>query len=120
MAVLALSLLGSWQQIIALIGSLTLLAGLVFMIVTLVVGTLVARGSMVTRTTVVFLAPMRNAGPVFAAVAIAFNNDPKILGAVTGLLLPGLVVALPLASYLAHRRTAHESRNEVVAGSKPA
>ncbi|MBV9230111.1 MAG: bile acid:sodium symporter [Chloroflexi bacterium] len=107
-AVLAFSLLGSWQQIVALIGSLTMLASIVFAVVTIVLGTVVAIGSTVTRTTVGFLASTRNAGPVFAAVAIAFNNNPNILGAVTGLLLPGLVVAVPLASYLAKRRTATE------------
>jgi BASS family bile acid:Na+ symporter len=114
-AVLALSLLGSWQEIIALIGSLTLLASIVFTVVAFVVGTLVAIGSMETRTTVGFLAPMRNGGPVFAAVAIAFNNDPQVLGAVTGLLLPGLVVALPLASYLAKRRTTTKEVSGVAA-----
>jgi bile acid:Na+ symporter, BASS family len=107
-AVLAFSLLGSWQQIVALIGSLTILAGIVFPVVTIVVGTLVAIGPMVTRTSVGFLASTRNAGPVFVAVAIAFNDDPQILAALTGLLLTGLVVALPLAAYLAKRRTATE------------
>jgi BASS family bile acid:Na+ symporter len=58
---------------------------------------------------------MRNGGPVFAAVAIAFNNDPQVLGAVTGLLLPGLVVALPLASYLAKRRTTTKEVSGVAA-----
>ena len=54
------------------------------------------------------LAPMRNAGPVVAAIAIAFNNDPQILGAVSGILLIGLVVGVPLASYLAKRRSVSE------------
>ena len=89
-AVLALSLLGSWQQIIALVASLTLLAALIFNVVAFGVGTLVASGSRVTRTTAGLLAPARNAGPVFAAVGIAFNNDPQILGALTGILLVGL------------------------------
>lgn len=114
-AVLAFSLLGSWQQIIALIGSLTLLAAIVFTGVAFGVGTLVASGSLVTRTTVGLVAATRNAGPVFAAVAIAFNNDPKILGPLTGILLLGLVVALPLASYLAQRRPAPEAGAAVAA-----
>lgn len=107
-AVLAFSLLGSWQQIIALLGSLTLLAAFVFTVVALVAGVVVASGSMETRTTVGLIAPMRNAGPVFAAIAIAFNNDPQILGAVSGILLIGLVVGVPVASYLAKRRSVSE------------
>ena len=41
-AVLALSLLGSWQQIVLLVASLTLLAALIFNVVAFGVGTLVA------------------------------------------------------------------------------
>ena len=111
-AVLALSLLGSWQQIVALIGSLTLLAGLIFALVAFGIGSLVASGSLVTRTTVGLLAPTRNAGPVFAAVALAFGNDPQILGAVTGILLVGLVASVPLASYLARRHSGPEAGGE--------
>ena len=118
-AVLALSLLGSWQQIIALIGSLTLLAALIFNVVAFGIGTLVATGSRVTRTTVGLLAPVRNAGPVFAAVAIAFNNDPNILGALTGILILGLAVSLLLASYLARHRSAPEIGVEPKAGVEP-
>ncbi|HEV7932951.1 MAG TPA: hypothetical protein VGP70_11645 [Actinomadura sp.] len=111
-AVLALSLLGSWQQIVALIGSLTLLAGLIFAVVAFGIGSLVASGSLVTRTTVGLLAPTRNAGPVFAAVALAFSNDPQILGAVTGVLLVGLAASVPLASYLAGRHSSPEAGGE--------
>jgi bile acid:Na+ symporter, BASS family len=112
LAALALSLLGSWRQIIALIGSLTLLAALIFNVVAFGIGTLVASGSPVTRTTVGLLAPVRNAGPVFAAIAIAFNNDPEILAALTGILLLGLAVCLLLASNLARHRTATEVEAE--------
>jgi len=119
LAALALSLLGSWQQIIALIGSLTLLAALIFNVVSFGVGTLVASGSRVTRTTVGLLAPVRNAGPVFAAVAIAFNNDPEILAALTGILLLGLAVCLLLASYLARHRSAAEAGAAQEAGAEP-
>jgi BASS family bile acid:Na+ symporter len=104
--VLVLALLGSWQQIVALLGSRTLLAAIVFTALAIVAGTLVASGSLETRTTVGLLAPMRNAGPVMAAVGIAFNNSPDVLAAVTGILLMGLVVGLPVASYLAKSRPA--------------
>ena len=116
-AVLALSLLGSWQQITALVASLTLLAALIFNVVAFGVGTLVASGSRVTRTTAGLLAPARNAGPVFAAVGIAFNNDPEILGAITGILLVGLGVGLVVAGYLAKGRPAPETAAEPQAES---
>jgi bile acid:Na+ symporter, BASS family len=118
-AVLALSLLGSWQQIIALIGSLTLLAALIFNGVAFGIGALVATGPLVTRTTVGLLAPVRNAGPVFAAVGIAFNNEPDILGALTGILILGLAVSLLLASYLARHRSAPAVAVDPKAGAEP-
>lgn len=112
LTVLALSLLGSWQQITALVGSLALLAALIFNVVAFGIGTLVASGSLVTRTTAGLLAPARNAGPVFAAVGIAFNNDPEILGALTGILLVGLAVGVAVAAYLARHRPLPETGGE--------
>jgi BASS family bile acid:Na+ symporter len=100
--VLVLALLGSWQTLVALIGSRTILAGIVFSIVMLVVGYFVATGGKETRSTVALLEPISNSGPVFAAVAIAFNNDPEILGAVTGIIL------VQIASYFAKGRAAPE------------
>ena len=117
-AVLALSLLGSWQQITALVASLTLLAAVIFNVVAFGIGTLVASGSLVTRTTAGLLAPARNAGPVFAAVGIAFNNDPEILGALTGILLVGLAVGVAVAAYLARHRPPPETEAEPQAESQ--
>jgi BASS family bile acid:Na+ symporter len=44
--------------------------------------------------------PGSNSGPAFAAVAIAFNNDPEILGAMTVLIFLQIVVAAPIASWI--------------------
>jgi BASS family bile acid:Na+ symporter len=106
--VLALGVLGSWQQIVELIGSRTLLAAIVFTAVGVAVGWTLCAGSGTTRTTTALIAPTRNAGPAFAAIAIAFDNDPAILAAVSGILLVGLTVELPVASWLARRRTTGE------------
>jgi BASS family bile acid:Na+ symporter len=106
--VLVLALLGSWQTLVALIGSRTILAGIVFSIVMLVVGYFVATGGKETRSTVALLEPISNSGPVFAAVAIAFNNDPEILGAVTGIILVQIIVGTIVASYFAKGRAAPE------------
>jgi bile acid:Na+ symporter, BASS family len=108
LGVLALGVLGSWAQIVDLVGSLVLLAAVVFTVLGILVGWALAVGAPTTRTTAALIAPTRNAGPAFAAVAIAFGNDPAILAGVTGVLLVGLVVELPFASWLARRRTADE------------
>lgn len=108
--VLALGVLGSWQQIVDLIGSRTLLAAIVFTVVGVAVGWVFSAGAGTTRTTTALIAPTRNAGPAFAAIAIAFDNDPAILAAVSGILLVGLAVELPVASWLARRRSTPETR----------
>jgi bile acid:Na+ symporter, BASS family len=103
-AVLVLGLGSSWQQIVSLLGSRTLLAAGVFTVLAAVAGGLLASGPLVRRTTLGGIAPLRNAGPAFAAVAIAFDNDPAILAALSGILLVGLVVCLPVAARLAATR----------------
>jgi bile acid:Na+ symporter, BASS family len=103
-AVLVLGLGSSWEQIVSLLGSRTLLAAGVFTVLAAVAGGLLASGPLVRRTTLGGIAPLRNAGPAFAAVAIAFDNDPQILAALSGVLLVGLVVCLPVAARLAAAR----------------
>jgi bile acid:Na+ symporter, BASS family len=80
----------------------------VFTVIGILAGWGLATGGSTTRTTTALIAPTRNAGPAFAAVAIGFGNDPAILAALTGILLVGLAVELPVASWLARRRTAPE------------
>ncbi len=116
-AVLALALLGGWQEIVDLIGSRTMLAALVFTVIALAVGTLVAAGPARIRTTVGILAPNRNAGPVFAAVGIAFANDPAILGATLAIMMVGLVISILFGSFLARRRTVPVEPPASTAGS---
>jgi bile acid:Na+ symporter, BASS family len=111
-AVLAGQFLGSWEQVVDLVGSLTLLAGLVFGAVAVVAGTLLAAGPGPTRTSMGTLAPMRNAGPVLAAVGIGFRNDPAIQGAVATELLMTFVVATAVAAFLAKRRPARPEHQE--------
>jgi BASS family bile acid:Na+ symporter len=103
-AVLALALLGGWKEIVDLIGSRTTLAALVLAVLALSLGTLAAVGPSKMRTTVGMFAPNRNAGPIFAAVGIAFANAPAILGATTAIMLIGTVVSILFASFLARKR----------------
>ncbi|WP_051580497.1 hypothetical protein [Pseudonocardia acaciae] len=115
--VLAFGVLGSWEQIVDLIGSRTLAAAAVFTVVGAVAGWCLARGGATTRTTVALIAPTRNARPAFAAVAIGFGNDPAILAGLTGILLVGLAVEIPVASWLARRRGAEPDRASDRAGA---
>jgi BASS family bile acid:Na+ symporter len=100
MAVVVLALLGSWQMIIDLIGDRVLLAGVLFTVVMIALGYFVSMGDQKTRKATAFIMPGSNSGPSFAAVAIAFNNDPAILGAVTAIVFVQIIVAAPIASWM--------------------
>ncbi|MFJ2028139.1 bile acid:sodium symporter family protein [Streptosporangium sp. NPDC087985] len=102
--VLAGMLLGNWRDVVALVGSLSLLAGFVFAIAAFALGTVLATGSRVRRTTMGGVASVRNAGPALAAIGIAFGNQPAILGAIAAVLFSGLAAALPIAALLSRRR----------------
>ncbi|WP_261564500.1 bile acid:sodium symporter [Frankia gtarii] len=97
-------LLGNWQHVVGLVGSRALLAGLVLAAAGFAVGTLLATGPPPRRTTLGGVAAVRNAGPALAAIGIAFDNDPAILGALAAVLLSGLAAALPIATVLNRRR----------------
>ncbi|NNJ47039.1 MAG: bile acid:sodium symporter [Acidimicrobiia bacterium] len=99
LVVLAGALLGSWQTIIDLLGDLVLLGGAVAAVIMIVLGYFVSTGNAETRKATSLIQPMSNSGPAFAAVAIAFDGDPAILGAVTGILLIQLVAGVVVAGY---------------------
>lgn len=105
LVVLSLMLLGNWNELIDLIGSRTLLAAIVFSLAATAIGYVISSGPELTRTTTATLAPIRNAGPVFAAIGISFNNDPAILAALTGIMVLGNIVPVVIASALGKRRT---------------
>jgi BASS family bile acid:Na+ symporter len=100
LAIVALALLGSWQMIIDLIGARVLFAGVVFTVAMIALGYFISEGDRPTRAATALIEPNANAGPALAAVAIAFNNDPEILGAMTALLLMGLVITGPIGTWL--------------------
>jgi bile acid:Na+ symporter, BASS family len=60
--VLAFGALGSWQQIVALIGSRTLLAAIVFTAVGVAVGWALSAGSSMTRTTTALIVLLQGGG----------------------------------------------------------
>ncbi|ADP79637.1 bile acid:sodium symporter family protein [Pseudofrankia inefficax] len=98
-------LVGNWQDVVALLGSRTLLAGFVLSAAAFAAGTLLATGPPARRTTLGGVTAVRNAGPALAAIGLAFHNEPAILGGLAAVLLSGLAAALPIAAVLHGRRT---------------
>lgn len=111
--VLVLAILGSWSTLVALLGSRTLLAGILFAVVMLIVGYFMSTGNKVIKTSTALIQPCSNTGPVMAAVAIAFNNDPAILSAVVAINLLQIIVGVFAASYIAKSRPAPDEAAEV-------
>lgn len=107
--VLALSILGSWETVIALIGQRVLLASIVVTLLMIAIGRLTARGSDETNDAAGIIQACTNSGPAFAAVAIAFDGDPEIIGIMTALLLTQICVGMIAASFFARNRTADDS-----------
>ncbi|MFG2479570.1 bile acid:sodium symporter family protein [Streptomyces fagopyri] len=97
-------LLGNWRDVVALLGSRSLLAGFVLAAAAFAAGTLLATGPRVRRTTMGAVASVRNAGPALAAIGIAFDDQPAVLGALAAILLSGLAAAIPIAAVLSGRR----------------
>ncbi len=92
LAVVALGVLGSWQMIVDLIGDRVILAGAIFSLIMIAAGYFLSQGGYSTRAATAMIQPGSNSGPSFAAVAIAFDNDPAILGAVTAILFMQIIV----------------------------
>jgi len=98
--VIVLALLGSWRTILGLFGDFALLAQALFVIIMIALGWYLSRGGKGTRKATALIEPGSNAGPVFAAIAIAFNNDPEILGIATALIFVQIILGTFIASYL--------------------
>ncbi|MGW7427546.1 hypothetical protein ACWGJB_47705 [Streptomyces sp. NPDC054813] len=103
--VLAGMLIGSWRDVVSLLGSHTPFAGFLLADAAFAVGSLLATGPPVRRTTMDGVAAVRNAGPALAAIGIAFGDQPAVLGALAAVLLSGLAAALPIATVLSGRRS---------------
>jgi BASS family bile acid:Na+ symporter len=97
--VLVLALLGSWKTILGMFGDFTLVAETLFVVIMVVLGYFISKGGKPIRKATAMVAPSSNSGPVFAAIAIAFNNDPEILGITTALIFVQIVVGVVIGSY---------------------
>ncbi|MGI9539893.1 MAG: bile acid:sodium symporter family protein [Miltoncostaeaceae bacterium] len=114
--VVVLALLGSWQIIVDLIGSRTIFAGAVFSVVMIVIGYLISSGGYRTRAATSLIQPGSNSGPAFAAVAIAFNNEPAILGAMTALLFMQIVIGAVAGPLMGRNQPEEAEGEEAAAG----
>jgi len=117
MGVFAGALLGSWETIIGLIGSKTLLAAIVASAVMILVGLLVSSGDKLTKQAAALIEPCSNSGPAFAAIAIAFDNDPDILGAVAAILFLQIVVGMVSATYWGKDNAPAEDAESITAAA---
>ena len=122
LAVVVLALLSSWQMIIDLLGDRVIVAAVVFTVVMIVIGYFVSVGDYRTRAATALIQPGTNAGPAFAAVAIAFGNDPAILGAVTAIIFIQIVVTAPIGTWMGRdvedpSAEAHEEATEMAGGA---
>ncbi len=109
--VLAGAILGSWQTVIDLVGSRVLLAAIVASIIMIAIGYLISAGEQTSRYATALIQPCSNSGPAFAAVAIAFDNDPDILGAITAILFLQIVAGLLTATYAGRTNTTSHPSN---------
>lgn len=98
-AVFAGALLGSFETIVDLVGSRLILAAVVASVAVLVLGYFISTGDSATRRATGLIQVGSNSGPAFAAVAIAFGNDPEILGAVTAIIFLQILVGVVASSF---------------------
>lgn len=101
---IALALLGSWQTLVGLVGTLVLLAAVVSSAAMIAVGYLGSTGAPATRQAAALIQPCSNTGPVLAAVALAFGGNDDIVGPVVALLLLQIVVGFAVAKFFARGR----------------
>jgi len=109
LAFLALGILGSWRMIIDLIGDRALIAGIVFAIVALIIGYVVSVGDRKTRETSGLVEIGTNAGPAFAAIAIAFQNEASIVGAAVAMLLIQIILGAVMGGYFGKSKGGDEA-----------
>ena len=62
-------------------------------------GYFISRGGPAVRKATACIEPGSNSGPTFAAIAIAFDNDPDILGVAVALIFVQIVVGTVVGSW---------------------
>ena len=109
-------------MIIDLIGDRVIIAAAVFVVVMIAIGYFASVGGYRTRAATAMIQPGSNSGPSFAAVAIAFGNDPAILGAVVAILFVQIILSAPIGTWMGRDQedpapAAQAASEEVAAGN---
>jgi BASS family bile acid:Na+ symporter len=97
--VIALALLGSFRIILDMLGDLAILAQALFVIIVFALGYYISRGDGAVRRATASIEPGSNSGPTFAAIALAFDNDPEILGVAVALIFTQIVVGTLISTW---------------------
>jgi BASS family bile acid:Na+ symporter len=98
--VIVLALLGSFRIILELLGERAILAQALFVVIMIALGYFLSRGGSAVRKATAMIEPGSNSGPALAAIALAFDNDPEILGVAVVLIFVQIVVGTLVASYM--------------------
>jgi len=114
--VIALALLGSFRIILDMFGDFAILAQALFVVIMFALGYFISRGDSSVRRATASIQPGSNAGPTFAAIALAFDNDPEILGVAVALIFTQIVVGTLVSSWSGRG----EAEEEVPAEGEPA
>ena len=115
--VIVLALLGSFRIILDLLGDWAILAQALFVVIMIALGYFISKGGKPVRKATAMIEPGSNSGPVFAAIAIAFDNDPNILGVAVALIFVQIVVGTLVGSWLG--RGDGEDESEPVEAETP-
>jgi BASS family bile acid:Na+ symporter len=97
--VIALALLGSFRIILDMFGDFAILAQALFVLIMFALGYFISRGDGSVRRATASIQPGSNAGPTFAAIALAFDNDPAILGIAVALIFVQIVVGTLVSTW---------------------
>lgn len=110
--VIALALLGSFRIILDMLGDLAILAQVLFVVIMFALGYFISRGDGSIRRATASIQPGSNAGPTFAAIALAFDNDPAILGTAVALIFTQIVVGTLVSSWSGRGEAEEEAPEE--------
>ena len=114
--VIALALLGSFRIILDMLGDRAILAQALFVVIMFALGYFISRGDGSVRRATASIQIGSNAGPTFAAIALAFDNDPAILGIAVALIFVQIVVGTLVSTWSGRG----EAEEEVPAEGGPA
>jgi BASS family bile acid:Na+ symporter len=118
--VIALALLGSFRIILDMLGDLAILAQALFVVIVFALGYFISRGDGSMRRATASIQVGSNSGPTFAAIALAFDNDPAILGIAVALIFVQIVVGTLVSSWSGRGEAEGEPAEAPPAEAEPA